>query len=104
MVSGQLQTRVAAAILCILMHRGDALDNDAQKACKALVHARHGCVNCRFKQWWILKWVFRHELWKHGVCFRAVANIEQFKLQQSPVWQVECNNGINDEQIAWPHY
>ena len=73
------------------------LDNDAQKARKALARARHECVNRRFKQWQILKQVFRHELWKHGVCFRAVTNIEQFKLQQSPMWQVECSDRINDE-------
>ena len=43
------------------------LDNDVQKARKVLARARHECVNRRFKQWQILKQVFRHGLWKHGV-------------------------------------
>ena len=75
------------------------LDNDAQKARKALVRARHECVNRRFKIWQIMKQTFRHDLWKHGVAFRAVANIEQWKMMRRPMWQVQYNDRINNDVV-----
>ncbi len=56
----------------------------------ALARARHECVNRRFKQWQCMQQRWRHRLAKHGVTFRAVANVEQLKIARRAPWQVEC--------------
>ena len=73
------------------------LDNAIQTGRKALVRARHECINRRFKQWDILQQTFRHSIYKHANVFRAVANIVQFLLEQEPTWQVEYNDRIDNE-------
>ena len=73
------------------------LDNVHQKTRKAQARARHECVNRRFKQWGALSQRFRHSLTKHGVVFTAVANIEQLKMEDSPMWQVEYYDRIHNE-------
>ena len=65
------------------------LDNEHQKARKSLARARHECIDGGFKRWACLANVWRHAVVKHGVAFMAVANIEQLKIQLSPMWQVE---------------
>ena len=50
---------------------------------------RHETINRRFKQWDVLKQVFRHDISLHETCFTAVANIEQLSMQVSPTWQVD---------------
>ena len=73
------------------------LDNEHQKARKSLARARHECVNGRFKRWGCVKMVWRHSVVKHGVVFLAVANIEQLKIEASPMWQVECHDRIHND-------
>ena len=79
------------------------LDNQHQKTRKALARARHENVNKLFKDWDCLSERWRCDLALHGVAFRAVANIVQFKIEQSGhegvVWQLECNDRINNEPI-----
>ena len=72
------------------------LDNVDQRVRKALARARHECINHRFKQWRALKDIWRHDIADHGRAMQAVANIEQFLLQQSPSWQVDYNDRINN--------
>ena len=73
------------------------LDNVEQKVRKAQARARHECVNRRFKQWYVLKAVFRHDVTKHGAVFMAIANIEKFKIQMSPMWQVQYYDRENNQ-------
>ena len=42
---------------------------------------RHETVNGRFKNWGILKQVFRHNVNKHGFVFNAIANITQLDIE-----------------------
>ena len=72
------------------------LDTDYQKSRKALARARHECNNRRFKQWRILKEVFRHNVVKHGCVFMAVANIEQTLIQKTPPWQVDYYDRVDN--------
>ena len=51
--------------------------------------ARHETVNARLKQWKCLSERFRHDFNKHHICFRAVATLEQMKMNHNPHWQVE---------------
>lgn len=48
---------------------------------KAVVRARHETVNKRLKDWSALSHTFRHSLDKHGVVFRAIANLVQLQMQ-----------------------
>ena len=73
------------------------LDNVHQKVRKAQARARHECVNRRFKKWRALHCIFRHDIRKHGLVFTAVANIEQLKIELSPMWQVEYYDRIHNE-------
>jgi DDE superfamily endonuclease len=79
------------------------LDNEDQKARKAIARARHECMNRHFKCWRILHETFRHPLCKHGIVFYAVANVEQFLLMLHPnrTWQVEYNDRINNDIFAF---
>ena len=77
------------------------LDNWWQKCRKAVVRARHETINRRLKQWDVLRQPFRHHLSLHEICFKAVANIEQFHLEQEPTWQVEYNDRINNGDIQF---
>ncbi|GKZ00549.1 hypothetical protein MPSEU_001007300 [Mayamaea pseudoterrestris] len=53
----------------------------ARVAATTQVRARHETVNKRFKQWGCLKQVFRHELSKQSLVFRAVAVITQLAIE-----------------------
>ena len=46
--------------------------SQTDKRAKSKARARHETVNKRFKQWSCLTQNFRHELWKHRLCFEAV--------------------------------
>lgn len=60
---------------------------------KSVVRARHETINRRFKQWGILKEVYRHPLETHGAVFRAVANITQLMIREGePLFDVEYNS------------
>ena len=53
------------------------------------LRARHENINRRLKEFNVLKQKFRHNLTKHGVVFRAVANITNLKLKtESPIHQL----------------
>ena len=65
------------------------LDNSEQRRRKSLARARHECTNRKFKEWKVLKDVFRHDLTLHGKVFHAVANIVQVKIVEGGTWQVD---------------
>ena len=56
----------------VVIHRDDM---------NSLYRARHETCNKRFKQFNILKNVFRHDLEKHGIVFHCVAVLTQLSLQ-----------------------
>ena len=57
--------------------------------------ARHETCNGHFKTWGILRQVFRHNLLKHGACFRAMANIIQLSIQNGePFFSVKYGEWI----------
>ena len=45
-----------------------------------LARACHESINGRFKRFGVLNSPFRHELEKHGICFRAIASLVQLTL------------------------
>ena len=47
---------------------------------KSVVRARHETVNRRFKEFGCMKQKWRHPRRKHGMAFRAVANVVQTKI------------------------
>jgi hypothetical protein len=55
--------------------------NDHDQRQKQMARARHETMNGRFKQWNILKAIFRHNIAKHGAAFRAIACITQLSIQ-----------------------
>lgn len=56
---------------------------------KKLARARHETVNKRIKQFKIFKDSFRHDVTKHGFCFRACANITQISIQkEEPLFDI----------------
>lgn len=58
-----------------------------------IVRRRQETVNRRFKQWSILKQVFRHELSMHGRVFAAIVVISQLAIQNGePLFQVEYSD------------
>lgn len=62
-------------------------------AMQAKVRMRHETVNKRFKQWAILKQVFRHPLVKHGSVFRAIAVMTQLAIEDGEkLFDVEYTN------------
>jgi hypothetical protein len=58
---------------------------------QADMRKRHETINMRFKQWGILKQVFRSKrLYRHGKVFRAVAILTQIAISNGePLFQVE---------------
>ena len=59
---------------------------------RALVRARHENINGRFKQWRALCERWRHAPHKHGVMFRAIANVIQMGLRSDePAWPIQYN-------------
>lgn len=53
---------------------------DKRAGAKAL--ARQEIVNRRFKQFECLKQMFRHELWKHRICFETVVVCTQLGIER----------------------
>ena len=61
--------------------------------------ARHETLNGRFKNWNVLKNVYRHNLEKHNLVFRCVIVIEQISMQNGhPPFQI---TDYNDEVIIY---
>ena len=66
---------------------------DERQRMMGIVRRRQETVNRRFKQWSILKQVFRHELSMHGRVFTAIVVISQLAIQNGePLFQVEYND------------
>ena len=65
--------------------------NENHRRSKALVRARHECINRFFKQFEVLHQIFIHDLEKHGMCFWAVAVITQLSImfEEKKVWGVD---------------
>ena len=59
----------------------DHSDNLDWKRQKSNVHARHETVNGLFKNWGVLKQIFRHNLNFHSDCFSAIACVTQLELE-----------------------
>ena len=56
---------------------------------RGLVRAQHENINRRFKQWGCLQQKWRHSVEKHGLVFRAIANIIQIGLMtDEPAWDI----------------
>jgi hypothetical protein len=56
----------------------------------SLVRHRHETINKRFKQWGILKQVYRSDLTNHGQPFRFVAIVTQLAIENGePLFQVD---------------
>jgi len=55
--------------------------NDLQKAAAKLARARHETGNNLLKQFGVLKNIFKHELGKHSMCFRACAVLTQLSIE-----------------------
>jgi hypothetical protein len=55
------------------------------EAMQAIVRRRHETVNARFKDWGCLGQKFRHDLLKHGDCFRSVAILTQLAIEEGEV-------------------
>ena len=63
--------------------------NNYDQRMKKLARARHETVNKRIKQFKVLSEQFRHPLEKHGICFRACANLTQLVIKyEAPLFQV----------------
>lgn len=52
---------------------------------RSLARARHECINKKFKQWECMATAFRHPLWKHKFCFRAIVAITQLAIRRGEV-------------------
>ena len=60
------------------------------KSMEALIRSRHETVNKRFKQWNILKSIYRGDLTQHGYAFRTCAIITQLAISNGePLFQVD---------------
>ena len=65
---------------------------------QSLVRRRQETINKRFKQFGVLKQIFRHELGMHGDCFRCVAVITQLAIENGePLFSVECRDPHLDD-------
>ncbi len=65
----------------------------AKKKLKSRVRSRHETCNKRFKQWKILKEVYRHNVADHGSVFRSIAVLTQISFQKGePLFQVNYHN------------
>jgi len=54
------------------------------------VRARHETLNGRLKNWGILSQVYRHDVTKHGMVFRACAVVTQLTIKNGePLFEVE---------------
>lgn len=63
---------------------------EQMEAQSAFVRRRHETINKRFKQWGILKQVYRGDIAKHGQVFRLVAIVTQLAIENGePLFQVD---------------
>ena len=61
-----------------------------RESMQALVRRRHETVNKRFKQWKILKDVFRGDITRHGLAFRVVSIVTQLAIENGePLFSVD---------------
>lgn len=57
------------------------------------VRNRQETINKRFKNWWMLKDLFRHEITDHGDVFRCVAIITQLQINGGErLFDVQCED------------
>lgn len=64
--------------------------NELTDEMQSYVRRRQETVNKRFKQWSILKHVYRNDIKHHGKVFRAVAIVTQISIQNGePLFSVE---------------
>ena len=69
-----------------------------RKAMMSRVGKRQETVNRRFKQWKILKSVFRHDLTMHCRVFSAIAVITQLAIENGePLFQVDYDDNLDEE-------
>ena len=62
---------------------------------QGIVRNRQETVNKRFKQWGILKQVYRHDIPDHGDVFRAIAVITQIAINNSePLFSVDYDDNM----------
>ena len=60
--------------------------------CHQEARARHETINGRISHFGVMAKVFRHDLSRHVVCFRAVAVVVQISLMhESPLWPIQHN-------------
>ena len=65
---------------------------------QSLVRRRQETINKRFKQFGILKQVYRHDIRDHGKSFRAVAIITQLSIQNGePLFSVDYRDPYLDD-------
>ena len=70
-------------------------DTDLQQS---LVRRRQETINKRFKQFGVLKQIFRHDVRDHGKCFRSVAVVAQLSIQHGePPFSVDCKDPHLDD-------
>ena len=66
--------------------------NKLTEECKrlgSLIRARHESLNGRFKNFSVLRQMFRHSRLLHAYCFHAVANATQIMLQTDPLFCIQ---------------
>lgn len=65
---------------------------------QAFVRCRQETVNLRFKQFAVMRHVFRHDICDHGECFHAVAVVAQLSVcNDKPLFNVDCQDPcLND--------
>jgi hypothetical protein len=62
------------------------------------VRSRHETINKRFKQWNILKSIFKEKIELHGEYFRIVAIIAQLCIEHGePLFSVEFEDTFEDK-------
>ena len=65
---------------------------------QSIVRRRHETINKRFKQFGVLKQVYRHDLRDHGDVFRSVAVITQLAIDNGePLFAVEYEDPYLDD-------
>ena len=72
-----------------------------RKRMMAIVRMRHETMNRQLKQWRCLKGVWRHDIEKHSIAFRAVVVMTQLAIANGePLFQVEYsdNYDVSDDE------
>ena len=77
-----------------------------RKRMMAIVRMRHETMNRRLKQWRCLKGVWRHDIEKHSIAFRAVVVMTQLAIANGePLFQVEYSDNFDvsddEDQGFW---